>query len=984
MAKDKKKGKVAYTYNENGTRKHIFGKLLIPAIIVLLIIARSAGFLTDWMWFKELGYTKVFWTQLATEVKLGAAIFIISGLLVRLYLNSLRKGYFSKIESHDIPDMHKLSVLSWVISVFFGLVAAVVSATSTWQSFLMFANSSKFGLKDPIFGLDISFYVFKLDFLTKLNSITILVIVGVVIVTLIYYAVLLSVRTPDIFDREDFFERAEEEDEARAAQANDVNDDEVKQGRPDNSIPFGKRDPIDDVTKFVKGVSDRARKQAKRRTRKTELNHLNIDHLFSLASGKVMILGVIFYIMLGIHFVLKQFSLLHAHTGTVYGAGYTDIAITQKFYMLVAILAIVGAFSLVKHVHKKEFIKLARVPMFIIGVLFLGTILKVGVQNLIVAPDEINKESKYIKNNIQYTNHAYGLDKVKVDSFAADNNLTAVDIANNKPTISNIRINDYEPVKDYYNQTQSIRQYYDFNDVDVDRYTINGAETQAYLSAREINESKISDTWINKHLKYTHGYGVTLSKVNSVTASGQPDVLIKNIPPESNIPEIKITRPEIYFGELTNNYIIVNGDEQEFDYPDGNSNKYTKYKGKAGIKLGFVNRLLFSIRERSMQMLVSSNINSDSRIVINRNILERVNKILPYLEYEKDPYMTIVDGKLYWIIDAYTTSSNYPYSEPYSGQIGTTNYIRNSIKVVVDAYNGDVNYYVVDESDPIAKTYEKIYPTLFKSKSKIPAGIKKHFKYPSTLLNIQADAYTKYHMNEVKVFYQKEDLWDIANQIYGTKERPMSSSFFIFNLPGEKQAEFINMIPFTPKSKQNMTAIMMARNDGDEYGKLVVYKLPKNKTVYGPMQVEAQIDQNSEIAKEFSLWNSSGTTYKRGDMFIIPVNNSIMYVEPVYLEASNQAIPEVKRVIVAYGDKIAYASTLDEALESLFGDGAGNSGSVSSSSTGSSGTSSSQKELIGKAKQAYENAVKAQKSGDWKTYGEYLEELSGYLDQLDG
>ena len=984
MAKDKKKGKVAYTYNENGTRKHIFGKLLIPAIVVLLIIARSAGFLTDWMWFKELGYTKVFWTQLATEVKLGAAIFIISGLLVRLYLNSLRKGYFSKIESHDIPDMHKLSVLSWVISVFFGLVAAVVSATSTWQSFLMFANSSKFGLKDPIFGLDISFYVFKLDFLTKLNSITILVIVGVVIVTLIYYAVLLSVRTPDIFDREDFFERAEEEDEARAAQANDVNDDEVKQGRPDNSIPFGKRDPIDDVTKFVKGVSDRARKQAKRRTRKIELNHLNIDHLFSLASGKVMILGVIFYIMLGIHFVLKQFSLLHAHTGTVYGAGYTDIAITQKFYMLVAILAIVGAFSLVKHVHKKEFIKLARVPMFIIGVLFLGTILKVGVQNLIVAPDEINKESKYIKNNIQYTNHAYGLDKVKVDSFAADNNLTAVDIANNKPTISNIRINDYEPVKDYYNQTQSIRQYYDFNDVDVDRYTINGAETQAYLSAREINESKISDTWINKHLKYTHGYGVTLSKVNSVTASGQPDVLIKNIPPESNIPEIKITRPEIYFGELTNNYIIVNGDEQEFDYPDGNSNKYTKYKGKAGIKLGFVNRLLFSIRERSMQMLVSSNINSDSRIVINRNILERVNKILPYLEYEKDPYMTIVDGKLYWIIDAYTTSSNYPYSEPYSGQIGTTNYIRNSIKVVVDAYNGDVNYYVVDESDPIAKTYEKIYPTLFKSKSKIPPGIKKHFKYPSTLLNIQADAYTKYHMNEVKVFYQKEDLWDIANQIYGTKERPMSSSFFIFNLPGEKQAEFINMIPFTPKSKQNMTAIMMARNDGDEYGKLVVYKLPKNKTVYGPMQVEAQIDQNSEIAKEFSLWNSSGTTYKRGDMFIIPVNNSIMYVEPVYLEASNQAIPEVKRVIVAYGDKIAYASTLDEALESLFGDGAGNSGSVSSSSTGSSGTSSSQKELIGKAKQAYENAVKAQKSGDWKTYGEYLEELSGYLDQLDG
>ena len=731
--------------------------------------------------------------------------------------------------------------------------------------------------------------------------------------------------------------------------------------------------------KFVKGVTKENRKgRAKRR----EVNRLNIDHLFSLASGKAMILGVIFYIMLGIHFVLKQFTLLHAHTGTVYGAGFTDIAITQKAYILITVLSVIGAVTLVRHVHKKEYRKLIRIPAIMIGVLVIGTALKLGVQSLIVTPDEINKESKYIKNNIEYTNHAYGLDKIKVDSFAADNNLTAADIANNKPTMSNIRINDYEPVKDYYNQTQSIRQYYDFNDVDVDRYEINGSETQAYLSTREINENKISDTWINKHLKYTHGYGVALSKVNSVTANGQPDVMIKNIPPESSIPEIKIKRPEIYFGELTNNYIIVNGDEQEFDYPDGNANKYTRYKGKAGIKLGFINRLLFSIREGSMQMLVSSNINKDSRIIINRNILERVNKILPYLDYEKDPYMTVVDGKLYWIIDAYTTSSNYPYSEPYSGQIGTTNYIRNSIKVVVDAYNGDVNYYVVDNNDPIAKTYAKIYPTLFKSSDEVPAGIRKHFKYPSTLLNIQSNAYTKYHMNEVKVFYQKEDMWDVAHQIYGTKEKQMSSSFFIFNLPGEKKAEFINMIPFTPKSKQNMTAIMMARNDGDEYGKLVVYKLPKNKTVYGPMQVEAQIDQNSEIAKEFSLWNSSGTTYRRGDMFVIPVNNSIMYVEPVYLEASNQAIPEVRRVIVAYGDKIAYASTLDEALENLFGDGAGNTGSTSSQAASSGNSGASKDELIVKAKEAYDNAIKSQKEGDWKAYGEYLDQLSGYLDQL--
>ena len=968
-------GKFKRSEDHSGKKKRgrRLRSVLLFVLLILIVLGTCVGFLTDWMWFSELGFTRVFWTQILTEVKLGIPIFIIAGLLVRLYLNSLRKGYFSKIESHEIPNMHRLNVLSWVVSVVFGLIAAVVSATNTWQSFLMFANSTKFGLKDPIFGLDISFYVFKLEFLTKLNSIAIFVIVGVVIVTLIYYAILLSVRTPDIFDR---FDRDDNFEEF----GNTADEERENYDRSDNSIPFERRDPFEDMArKVVKGVT---KENSKGRAKRREVNRLNIDHLFSLASGKAMILGVIFYIMLGIYFVLKQFTLLHAHTGTVYGAGFTDIAITQKAYILITVLSVIGAVTLVRHVHKKEYRKLIRIPAIMIGVLVIGTALKLGVQSLIVTPDEINKESKYIKNNIEYTNHAYGLDKIKVDSFAADNNLTAADIANNKPTMSNIRINDYEPVKDYYNQTQSIRQYYDFNDVDVDRYEINGSETQAYLSTREINENKISDTWINKHLKYTHGYGVALSKVNSVTANGQPDVMIKNIPPESSIPEIKIRRPEIYFGELTNNYIIVNGDEQEFDYPDGNANKYTRYKGKAGIKLGFINRLLFSIREGSMQMLVSSNINKDSRIIINRNILERVNKILPYLDYEKDPYMTVVDGKLYWIIDAYTTSSNYPYSEPYSGQIGTTNYIRNSIKVVVDAYNGDVNYYVVDNNDPIAKTYAKIYPTLFKSSDEVPAGIRKHFKYPSTLLNIQSNAYTKYHMNEVKVFYQKEDMWDVAHQIYGTKEKQMSSSFFIFNLPGEKKAEFINMIPFTPKSKQNMTAIMMARNDGDEYGKLVVYKLPKNKTVYGPMQVEAQIDQDSEIAKEFSLWNSSGTTYRRGDMFVIPVNNSIMYVEPVYLEASNQAIPEVRRVIVAYGDKIAYASTLDEALENLFGDGAGNTGSTSSQAASSGNSGASKDELIVKAKEAYDNAIKSQKEGDWKAYGEYLDQLSGYLDQL--
>ena len=609
-----------------------------------------------------------------------------------------------------------------------------------------------------------------------------------------------------------------------------------------------------------------------------------------------------------------------------------------------------------------------------------------AVQNLLVSPDEINKESKYLERNISYTRHAYGLDNIKVEEFPAEQNLNRQAIRDNSQTITNIRINDYEPVQDFYNQTQSIRQYYDFNDVDIDRYNIDGEQTQTYLAAREINESKISSTWINRHLKYTHGYGAAVSRVDAVTASGQPDIIVKNIPPESEAKDTDITRPEIYFGELTNDYVIVNTDEQEFDYPNGNENSYSTYKGKAGIKLNLLNRILFSVREGSMKLLVSSNVNSDSRIIINRNIKDRVEKLMPYLSYEKDPYMTVVNGKLYWIVDAYTTSSYYPYSEPYSGEVGSTNYIRNSVKVVIDAYNGDTTFYVVDQDDPVARTYQKIYPTLFKDVKEMPEGIRKHIRYPNSLLKIQAGVYTKYHMDQVKVFYQDEDLWDIAHQIYGTEEKEMDPSYFIFELPDEKKAEFINMIPFTPKSKQNMTAIMMARNDGNRYGQLLVCKFPKNKTVYGPMQIEAQIDQNTEISKEFSLWNSSGSKYRRGDLFVIPINNSIMYVEPVYLEASNQAIPEMKRVIVAYGDKIAYESTLEDALADLFGEdeNGGQSQSASASSGKNNSGKSNTKELIQKANEAYENAVNAQKSGNWKKYGDYLDELEKYLNQLEG
>lgn len=948
-------------------RRSSLGVIILILVLIIACLGMMVGFLTDWLWFKDLGYARVFWTQLLTELKIGIPVFVLALLLVRVYLKSLKKGYFREIESHEIADERRLNLISWGLAFIFAIFSALTASRGLWLDFLKFVNATTFGLDDPLFKLDVSFYVFKLKFLTELNSMVLLLILGLVVITLLYYGILLSVRTPDVWKRQTDADEAETEPQ-----------DSAEAGADGNTMSFEEL------------LKRRGARRA-RPKRSFNVNDGNFHKLMDIASGKLTILGVIFYLMLGIDFFLKQFDLLHAHTGTVYGAGFTDVNITLWVYRVIMLLSVAGAVLLIGQIKKSAFRKMLRVPIAMIVVGLLGNGIGLVVQNLVVAPDEINKESKYLENNIEFTRHAYGLDNIKVENYPANYSLTGEDIKNNQATFSNIRINDYEPVQDYYNQTQSIRQYYDFNDVDIDRYTLNGKETQTYLAPREINEKKISTTWMNKHIKYTHGYGVAVSQVDAVTASGQPDVLVKNIPPESSVDEIKITRPEIYFGELTNDYIIVNTDEQEFDYPDGNENKYTTYEGTGGIKLNPFNRLMFSLRERSLKLLVSSNVNSNSKIIINRNIISRISTIMPFLSYETDPYMTTVDGKLYWILDAYTTSAYYPYSEPYSTEIGTTNYIRNSIKVVVDAYNGDVDFYIVDEEDPIAQTYKKIYPTLFKDFEKMPEGIRAHIRYPNNLFKIQANVYTKYHMNDVKVFYQNEDLWDISKQIYGMEEKEMDPSYYIFKLPTEKEAEFINMIPFTPKSKQNMTALMMARNDGDNYGQMVVYKFPKNKTVYGPRQIEAQIDQSTEISKEFSLWDSAGSKYKRGDMFVIPVEDSLLYVEPVYLEASNQAIPEVKRVIVAYGDRIAYKPTLSEALEELFGEGYESNVPTEGEKPSGGGSQSSggdakptQAELIQKANDAYDKAVEAQKNGDWAGYGKRLDELEGYLKQLKG
>jgi hypothetical protein len=946
--------------------------IILLAVVVIGLFLALIGFLTDLLWFREMGYLSVFFKQIVTQLQIGIPLFVLLTAITLIFLKLLKRGYYKKVESNEEVNEKRLGQITFLISVVFAALASFMAAKALWFEALKFTNATDFAKADPLFNMDISFYIFKLAFIEQVNTFIIGIVIGYAVISVLYYSILLSMRTPQMYESAEDPDGFEEED---PFQGNQVPPRGGRKG-------FG-FDNLNDMFENMGRQFQRGGNIRQTRRPKKQFDDDNFRQLLSIAQKELIVLGAIFFVMLAVNFFLKQYGLLYSSLGAVYGAGFTDVNVTLWMYRLLIGLSLVAAVTFAIGVVKKKFKIILLLPVVMIIVGAVGTGGSTLIQNLVVSPDEINKEMEYLEYNIAYTQFAYDLDKVDIRPFAATNTLTNEDIANNQETISNIRINDYEPAKKFYNQTQSIRLYYTFNDVDVDRYVVNGEYTQTFLSAREIDETLISETWLNQHIKYTHGYGITLSRVDKVTASGQPDMLIDSIPPVSQVEEIQIQRPEIYFGELTNNYILVGTDEEEFDYPDGDVNQYTMYEGDAGIKLNLLNRVMFAIREQSLKLLVSTNLDSDSRIIINRNIMERVKTIMPYLAYENDPYIVVIDGKLFWIIDAYTTSDKYPYSEPYSE--GTRiNYIRNSVKVVIDAYNGTATYYLVDDKDPIANTFMNIYPDLFKSFDQMPDEVRCHIRYPSTMLNIQANVYARYHMSNVRVFYQDEDLWDIGREIFGTTETIMTPTYYIMKLPGEQKAEFVNTIAYTPRDRRNLMALLLARNDGDNYGELVLYQLPKDRIIYGPMQIEAQIDQHPEISKEFSLWNSSGSNYSRGNLFIIPIEESLLYVEPVYLEATNSSLPEVKRVIVAYGDRIAYEETLAQALESLFG--ATTDGGTSEDGTPSGGGVSSdltQAELILKAAAAYENAISAQKAGRWADYGTHMATLQKLLAALE-
>ncbi len=901
---------------------------IIAAIVILFAFSKSLVFLfTDWLWFKEVGYASVFTKILGMQVTLG----IIAGaaFFIFLYINLLIAKKLAPPFTYwrGSPDDPLYNIMKFfkspIFMQFFNLITFAValvfaffvglSASTNWDVVLKYLNQVPFGIKDPVFGLDVAFHMFSIPFYGAVLNIGFLaVVLTIVLASLVHW--------------------------------------------------------INGNISFRPGA-------------RTFAPH---------AKAHLSVLFGMFFILLGLTFKLYSYNLLLSNVGVVFGASYTDIHAKLPALTVLFFASLVVAALFLVNIYFKGWRLPAAGITFIVAVAILAYgIYPSIVQSYVVAPNEIEKETPYIKKAIKFTNHAYNLDKIKEKPFPAKQKLDSAALNRNKRTIDNIRLWDWQPLDKTYNQIQSIRLYYDFSDVDIDRYPIDGSYRQVAISARELNTNNLPDnakTWLNQHLVYTHGYGIVANKVNEFTTEGLPKLIVKDIPPKSEVASLKVTRPEIYFGEKTNNYVVVDTKTHEFDYPMGNENSYTKYKGKDGVPLGSLfTKVAFAWRFDSLQLLLSGSLTKNSRVLFYRNIVDRASTIAPFLEYDSDPYIVVDNGRLYWIIDAYTTDSRYPYSQPFNNETGQ-NYIRNSVKVVIDAYNGNTNFYVFDKGDPIIQTYEKAFPGMFKDSSELPPGLRKHIRYPEDLFKIQSKMFATFHMTDPQVFYNKEDLWTISSEKVGDQKSEIDPYYTIMKLPGESSEAYIMITPFTPNKKNNMIAWMAVKCDPQDYGQMLVYTFPKQKLIYGPMQIEARIDQTPDISQELTLWNQQGSHVIRGNLFVIPIEDSILYVQPLYLQAEQTELPELKRVIVSYGSKVVMRDNLSSALDSIFGEGGGQVATASSGKTGAAeatgNTPSSIKNLIDQAQQAFDNAQAKQQQGDWTGYGEELKKLQQALADL--
>ena len=712
-----------------------------------------------------------------------------------------------------------------------------------------------------------------------------------------------------------------------------------------------------------------------------------------LAAGArthLLLLGATLLGLKAVGFWLDRYEIVFSPRGVVFGASYADVYATLPMLSVLTVVAGLAGIACVAQVARPG------LRLVVGGIVVLGLVWVVGLgiypallQTYRVKPNELVFERPFIEHNIRMTRQAYGLDRIAEKEFPADESLDAQALSRNEATVKNVRLWDYRPLLRTYAQLQEIRTYYKFVDVDNDRYRVKGEYRQLMLSPRELSYQHLQGgrNWINEHLTYTHGFGVVVGPVNRVTAEGLPEFFIKDIPPQSTDGFPDVTRPEIYYGEIANEYVLVRTRSQELDYPRGDQNVYTRYQGRGGIPItSWLRRLAFAARFGEPKIVLSDDLTPESRILMYRTVTERVQRIAPFFRYDRDPYLVVTDdGRLVWMLDGYTSTDRYPYSDPVPGM---GNYLRNSVKVTIDAYEGTVTFYLADATDPIVQTVSRGFPGLLLPLTQMPADLQRHIRYPEDFFAIQARKYATYHMLDPQVFYNREDMWAIPRRTIDGREREMEPYYTIMRLPEEKAEEFILLTLFNPSRRDNMIAWLAARSDPPNYGSLVVYNFPKQKLVYGPRQIDARIDQDPIISQQLALWNQRGSTVIRGSLLAIPIEQSLIYVQPLYLAAAEQgqggALPELRRVIVAHGNQIAMEPTLEQSLARIFGGRlAPTPAAAATTPAGTAPTPSpADRAVAQRALEIYQRSQDALRRGDWATYGTEQKRLEETLREL--
>ena len=853
---------------EVGPRKRKRWRLavLVVGAILLLSLSRLLSVYLSALWFSSLGYSSVYWYIFKLKVGLFLGSTLVTALLLSLTFWLFQRLFGSNaFEQRTIILNNRpfqfspakfIRPLGWVLAVVFGLLFGA-TIKDEWQRFALYWHQPPAPATDPIFGKTLGFYLFSLPFYQAVND-WLLGITFIILCAAVAYSVL--------------------------------------------GLPQAVLKPS---VRWSSGAAFRG-------------------VCCSLA---------LFLLVLSWRTYLSRFPFLWDDHQTFSGVTFTEAHYVLPALLLVAISLIVAAvISLVNAFALRKFSVLLvalglPVAVYIVGVILIPSY----IQSFVVRPNELDRETPFIANNIEWTRKGFGLDEIEHRDFQAEGSVEGIEIENNRETLENIRLWDWQALQDTLKQIQTIRNYYDFQDVDVDRYVTSGKVTQAMVATREINDAKLPESsrnWINERLIYTHGYGVTMNTANGFTTEGLPRFLLSNMPVEATSGEVKVTRPEIYYGELTDRYVYVNTKQNEFDYPQGDSNTYTTYQGSGGVLMGgTLRRLLIAMAIGDLSKLpFSDDITSESRVLINRRVSDIVNGVAPFLSYDRDAYIVVAkDGRLYWMIDGFTQSASFPYSRHHRFTDRSVNYIRNSVKVVIDAYNGTARFFVFDKEDPIIAAYQRIFPSLFEDASQMPEDLRAHIRYPETLMRLQGDVYGLYHTQNARVFFQREDVWNVANQVQvgadGKKDTvPIDPYYVLMQLPGEqKKNEFVAILPFTPANRNNMIGWIAGRCDGENYGKLIAYNFPKSRLIDGPLQIEARIDQNAQLSGQFTLWNQQGSRVIRGHLLVIPIGRSLVYVEPIYLQAVTSPMPELRLVVLATQEKLGFGQTFAEAMTSLFG-----------------------------------------------------------------